>query len=100
MSQKAYVDRVVERFGLSEFKPSFIPADMKPLVKSDGMNVTKYPYREAAGSMMYLMLCTHPDIANAVGCLAKYCDAYDVSHGTAVKRIQQYLRASHEELLP
>ena len=94
LSQKAYVDQVVDRFSLSECKPCFTPADMEPLTKSDGMSVVKYPYREAVGSMMYLMLCTRPDIANAVGCVAKYCDAYDVSHWTAVKRILRYLRTT------
>ena len=40
--------------------------------------------------MMYLMLCTRPDIANAVGCVAKYCDSYDSTHWIAVKIILRY----------
>ena len=43
---------------------------------------------------MYLMLCTRPDIANAVGCVAKYCESYDLSHWTAVKRILRYLQTT------
>ncbi len=33
---------------------------------------------------MFLMLCTRPDIANAFGCAAKYCENYDNSHLVAV----------------
>jgi hypothetical protein len=94
LSQTAYVDQVVSRFGLSDCKPCYTPADMEPLVKSDGFPSAKYPYREAVGSMMYMMLCTRPDIANAVGCVAKYCDSYDSSHVTAVKRILRYLNTT------
>ena len=45
---------------------------------------------------MYVMLCTRPDIANALGCVSKYCDAYDVSHWTAVKRNLRYLRTTKD----
>ena len=94
LSQKSYVGQVVSKFGLSDCKPCHTPADVEPLVKSDGMSTVKYPYREAVGSMMYLMLCTRPDIANAVGCVAKYCDSYDSTHWIAVKRILRYLKTT------
>ena len=68
LSQKSYVDQVVNKFGLSDCKPCYTPAEVESLVKSDGFSIEKYPYREAVGLMMYLMLCTRPDIANAVGC--------------------------------
>jgi hypothetical protein len=45
---------------------------------------------------MYLMLCTRPDIANALGCAAKYCDGYDQSHWIAVKRIIRYLNTTKD----
>ena len=96
LSQKACIERVVERFGLSECKPCYTPAEVEQLTRSDGLSNLKFPYREAVGSMMYLMLCTRPDIANAVGCVAKYCDNYDVSHWTAVKRILRYLQTTKD----
>ena len=87
LSQTAYVAQVVDKFGLNDCKPCYTPAEVEQLVKSDGMSVIKYPYQEAVGSMMYLMLCTRPDIANAVGCVAKYCESYDSTHWIAVKII-------------
>ena len=94
LSQQAYVDQVVTKFGLNDCKPCYTPAEVEQLVKSDGMSTVKYPYREAVGSMMYLMLCTRPDIANAVGCVAKYCESYDSTHWIAVKRILRYLKTT------
>ena len=96
LSQKACIERVIERFGLSECKPCYTPAEVEQLTRNDELSNVKFPYREAVGSMMYLMLCTRPDIANAVGCVAKYCDNYDVSHWTAVKRILRYLQTTKD----
>ncbi len=61
------------KFGLSDCKPCYTPASLDPLRKPDVPKQVSYPYREAIGSLMYLMLCTRPDIANALGCVAKYC---------------------------
>ena len=72
LSQTSYIEQLINKFQLNECKPCFTPANLEPLVKSDGMSNVIFPYREAVGSMMYLMLCTRPDIANALGCVAKY----------------------------
>ena len=58
LSQKACIERVVERFGLSECKPCYTPVEVEQLTRSDGLSNIKFPYREVVGSMMYLMLCT------------------------------------------
>ena len=63
---------------------------MEQLTRSDEVTDLRFPYREALGSMMYLMLVTGPDIANALGCGAKYSDAYDMSLWGAVKRLLRY----------
>jgi hypothetical protein len=60
------------------------------------MSHVKNPNREAIESLMYLMLCTRPDIANALGCVAKYCDEYDQSHWVAVKRIIRHLNTTKD----
>ena len=33
--------------------------------------MSRVPYASAVGSLMYAMVCTRPDIANAVGVLSK-----------------------------
>ena len=96
LSQKAYIEQLVEKFGLSDCKPCYTPASLDPWTRFEVANRINYPYREAIGSLMYLMLCTRPDIANALGCVAKYCDEYDQSHWIAVKRIIRYLNTTKD----
>jgi hypothetical protein len=40
---------------------------------------------------MYAMVCTRPDIANAVGNLSKYCEDPSQLHWIAAKRVLRYL---------
>ncbi|RVW12442.1 Retrovirus-related Pol polyprotein from transposon TNT 1-94 [Vitis vinifera] len=37
--------------------------------------MSKVPYASAIGSLMYVMVCTRPDIAHAVGVVSKFISA-------------------------
>uniref|UniRef100_A0AAV1U3I9 Polyprotein n=1 Tax=Peronospora matthiolae TaxID=2874970 RepID=A0AAV1U3I9_9STRA len=58
--------------------------------------VPMYTYRGLVGALMYIATCTRPDIAHAVGEVAKSCDCYDKSHWTAAKRILEYLKTTQD----
>uniref|UniRef100_A0AAV1VP24 Uncharacterized protein n=1 Tax=Peronospora matthiolae TaxID=2874970 RepID=A0AAV1VP24_9STRA len=45
---------------------------------------------------MYIATCTRPDIAHAVGEVAKFCERYDKSHWTVAKRILKYLKTTRD----
>jgi hypothetical protein len=64
---------------------------MKVSTKLDETRDLKYPYREAIGSLIYLMLCNKADISNALGCVTKYRDNYDQSQ---LKPIIRYLNTT------
>ena len=49
------------------------------------------PYVSAVGSLMYSMVCTRPDIDNAVGVLRRYMSKPGKEHWTTVKRFFRYL---------
>ena len=49
------------------------------------------PYADAIGSLMYAMLCTHPDICFAVGLVSHYQSNLGLTHWQAVKMILHYL---------
>ncbi len=52
-------------------------------------------YQSLIGSLMYLMyLATRPDIAFAVGMLARLCSKPNQSHWTAAKRVLRYLKST------
>ncbi|KAL0413325.1 UNVERIFIED_CONTAM: Retrovirus-related Pol polyprotein from transposon TNT 1-94 [Sesamum radiatum] len=54
----------------------------------------KVPYSNAIGSVMYLMVCTRPDIAYAVSCLSRYMSNAGPPHWEALKWLLRYLSGS------
>ena len=43
-----------------------------PILEKDKAYMARVPYASAVGSLMYVMVCTRPDIANAVGVASPY----------------------------
>ncbi|GJZ29607.1 hypothetical protein Tco_0574254 [Tanacetum coccineum] len=56
--------------------------------------MSKVPYANAVGSLMYLMVCTRPDIAYAVSVVSRYLANPGKNHWEAVKWILKYLRGT------
>jgi hypothetical protein len=52
------------------------------------------PYREAVGSLMYLMVGTRPDIAYSVSVASRYLSNPGPKHWLGVKRIMRYLKGT------
>jgi hypothetical protein len=61
--------------------------------------MSKVPYASAIGSLMYAMLCIHPDICFAVGMTSRYQSNPGPAHWRAVKRILRYLRGTIDHAL-
>ena len=53
--------------------------------------MAKVPYASAIGSLMYAMVSTRPDIAQAVGVVSRYMNNPGKEHWEAVKWILRYL---------
>ena len=64
------------------------------LVKDDGYSKPVDPvvYQSMVGSLIYAAIATRPDIAQAVGTLAKFNSSPNEAHLTAVKRVFRYLK--------
>src|SRR5215472_2982159 len=52
------------------------------------------PYLQAVGSLMYLAVATRPDIAYAIGVLARFNKNPGMAHWKAVKHIFRYLKGT------
>ena len=74
LHQPRYISEILTKFNMSNCNPSSTPADISvKLSKSDDIiskSSENIPYRQAVGSLMYLMLATRPDIAAAVNKVA------------------------------
>ncbi len=96
ISQTVYARKVLSRFRMDQARESNIPME----INLDGGTgeqdaiVTSFPYREAIGCLMYLMICTRPDISLAVGKLSQFCDAPKPEHITAIKRLLRYIKST------
>ncbi|XP_074271684.1 secreted RxLR effector protein 161-like [Silene latifolia] len=61
--------------------------------------MSKVPYANAIGSLMYAMLCTRPDICYAVGLVSRFQSNPGLAHWQGVKRITRYLRGTSDLVL-
>ncbi|OAE35371.1 hypothetical protein AXG93_464s1030 [Marchantia polymorpha subsp. ruderalis] len=57
-------------------------------------NMSCVPYEQAVGSFMYLMVCTRPNIAFAMGKVSKYMSNLGKVQWEAVKWIMRYLKST------
>ncbi|KAL0418133.1 UNVERIFIED_CONTAM: Retrovirus-related Pol polyprotein from transposon TNT 1-94 [Sesamum radiatum] len=102
LNQKAYVISVLEKFSMINAKSSSVPLaphfqlskDQSPKSDSEKKLMEKVPYSNAIGSVMYLMVCTRPDIAYAVSCLSRYMSNAGPPHWEALKWLLRYLSGS------
>ncbi|KAI9126483.1 hypothetical protein K1719_002079 [Acacia pycnantha] len=54
--------------------------------------MSKIPYTSAIGSIMYVMLCTRPNVSYALSMTSRYQQDPGEGHWTAAKNILKYLR--------
>ncbi|KAL2607982.1 hypothetical protein R1flu_026555 [Riccia fluitans] len=77
LTQGNYTRKVLERFNMLDAKPVGTPlanhfkhqlsAKFCPIDATEKGLISKIPYESVVGSLMYLMMCTRPDIAYALG---------------------------------
>ena len=89
--QKAYAKKILHRFNFSECRPV-----STPMIKSSGFETGKddkpsFPYRQAVGAIMYLMLGTRPDLAYSVGFLSRNLENPSTEDIVRVKRVFRYI---------
>jgi len=101
LSHKQYLQKVLQHFGMHEdTKPLSTP--LAPHLKlSSRLSLTtdeeqeymaKVPYANAIGSLMYVMVCTKPNISQAVSVVSRYMHDPGKGYLQAVKWILQYLQ--------
>ena len=57
------------------------------------------PYALSCGSLMYVMLCTRPDIYFSMGMVSRYQSNPGQQHWSVVKPILKYLRRTKDYML-
>jgi hypothetical protein len=77
---------------MAECKSLTVPLNSAIKLTKDGelLDTSTYSYAQLVGSSMYLSVCTRPDIAQAVGALARHMAAPTMTHWQAAKGLLRY----------
>ncbi|XP_068645145.1 secreted RxLR effector protein 161-like [Aristolochia californica] len=83
-----------------------------PIVKGDRFNLNQcqkndfereqrkdIPYASTVGSLMYVQVCTRPDIVFVVGMLGRYQSNPGFDHRRAAKKVMRYLQGTKDYML-
>ncbi|GKB43254.1 putative polyprotein, partial [Tanacetum coccineum] len=93
LSQKSYIEKIISRFGMSLAKLINTPSSANfrlsttcaPHTEAEIEYMSRIPYTSAAGSLIYAMVCTRPDIAHAMSVVSRYMAHPGKEHWNAVK---------------
>jgi hypothetical protein len=102
LHQHQYILDILKRFNMEDCKPVSTPMDpnvrlssaMSPQSPADTKFMQSVPYVQAVGALMYLAIATWPDIAYAVGVLARFNKDPGLMHWKAVKHLFRYLKGA------
>lgn len=93
LDQENYTEGILKRFGMNECKPVSTPLiPNEKLAKHTEKD--KYPFQELIGALMYLSVCTRPDISYAISSLSHFNTCYGREHWITAKKVLSYLKGT------
>ena len=102
LSQEKYIEKLLSRFNVGNAKTRNTPLGThlkfskreSSQTEKEESHLSKVSYTSAVGSLMYVMVCTRPDIAHAVGIVSKFLSNPENEHWEGVKWILRYLKGT------
>jgi len=93
---------MLDKFGMRDCKAVNTPmvahfklsSDQFPKSDEDKTRMSRVPYSNAIGSLMYAMVCTRPNLAYVVSIVSRFMHSPGKAHWEAVKWILRYLKDS------
>src|SRR5258706_5952449 len=108
LSQSAYIDTILKRFGLYDYNPVTYPldknhqidkattnADNTATINTDSKVNIKF-YQQMVGSLMYTVIGTRPDITFMVTRLSQFLTKPTKNHFGAIKHVFRYLKGTRD----
>ena len=98
--QLQYISKLLEKFKIEQasiarrvvpLSKATVNATFDPELKISARLQANAPYRQAIGSILYLSVCSRPDIAYAISTLASFCSEPKLCHWKAVKELLNYI---------
>lgn len=102
IDQTRYITDVLNRFGMGDCNPTSTPIDinqklsisMCPKSEREREEMSKVPYMQAIGCLLFASQVSRPDISYAVNVLSRFSTDPGKAHWEAVKRIMRYLKGT------
>lgn len=102
LSRKCYLEKVFIRFSMenskavgvclaSHFKLSMLWC---PEIEEKKQEMEKVPYANAIGTLMYAMMCSYPNIAQAINVLSRFMMDLGREFWDEVKQLLKYIRGT------
>ena len=99
VDQSSYAAKVLQSFGMDQCNPVATPmspdflrtAGSIPKTNAPDENI---PYQSLVGSLMYLCLCTRPDLFYPVCVMSQFNTCYTKEHFTYLKRLLRYVKGT------
>lgn len=107
LHQRLYTEKVLKTFNMDTCKPVSSPEDANIKLSRDDSpspshddydahvdEMRRTPYAAVVGSLLYLSICTRPDIAHSVHVLTRFMHNPGRAHWQYAKRVLRYLRGT------
>ena len=102
ISQRAYLERVLEHFNMMDCNPCTMPLppsttltkEKAPQTAEECTFMADKPYHELLRSIMYAQIATCPDLSYAVSTLSKFASNPGNVHWNALTHVLHYIRGT------
>ncbi|KAM1998218.1 hypothetical protein EV2_005744 [Malus domestica] len=107
LSQKNYINKVLRRFNMETCSGGDVPIGKGDKFSKSQCPKTDFeveamkdkPYASLVGSVMYIQVCTRPDLAFTLSVLGRFQSNPGVSHWNAAKKVLRYLQKTKSYML-
>ena len=104
INQRAYIEKMVDKFYLTNAKKVTTPMDpnvhysidQSPSTTNQLACMKGVPYSEAIGSVLWPVVVSRPDAAYAIGILAQFIQNPGLAHWEALKKLITYLGSTKD----
>jgi hypothetical protein len=104
LDQEKYSDTILIRFGMDGCKPRAIPMSTNTILSKDAMSAQTdaervevkavFNVQAVIGCLIYLVMCTRPDLAFAVGALSRYVADPGMELVRTLKGVMRYIKGT------
>ena len=97
LRQDKLLAKLLTRYGMLDAKGKCVPISPGVLLSTqigDPLCTDVHTYGNLVGSLLYLSVCTRPDIAYAAGVLSKYMSSPTSAHWSTAKGVLKYLAST------